>query len=432
MVITQQEHITWPLWRKIIFRFLFIYFTLSLAPWAWFHRPAFLLQYYTQFWHWIIELGNDHIFHVQKVLVYPNGSGDTSYNWAELSMILLLALVGCAIWSAIDFKRKSYTQLNYWLCLFVRYFVIIQCMAYGIGKLFLIQMTFPSLHQLATPLGDYLPMRLTWQFIGYSAPYQFLSGLLEVIAGLLLLYRRTVTLGLFIAASVFTNVMMLNLCYDIPVKIFSIQIWFMCLFSLANESKRLLSFLILNKSAAQSNTYKFNLQKRYLRVGRVVCKVIFIGFAVGFTTYYYYAMYEQRNQPFVKSPIKNGEYEVASFELNHKLPSKFTADSLAWQNVVFEDGLGSVKTSDSLFKFQYSRGYFDYFVDTLNRRIDFKRDYQGANYTIFSFHYDIPDSNTIKLSGKRGEDSLKVELKRSKHHFQLAEKQFHWLSEHNR
>ena len=48
-------------------------------------------------------------------------------------------------------------------------------------------MPFPALSQLATPLGDLLPMRFSWLFIGYSAPYQFFSGAMETIAGLLLL-----------------------------------------------------------------------------------------------------------------------------------------------------------------------------------------------------------------------------------------------------
>ena len=78
----------------------------------------------------------------------------------------------------------------------------------------------PRLSQLATPLGDLLPMRFSWLFIGYSVPYQFFSGAMETIAGLLLLYRRTVTAGLFAATGAFMNVVMINLAYDVPVKLF--------------------------------------------------------------------------------------------------------------------------------------------------------------------------------------------------------------------
>jgi hypothetical protein len=51
---------------------------------------------------------------------------------------------------------------------------------------------------------------------------------------------------------------------------------------------------------------------------------------------------------------------------------------------------------------------------------------------ILTMHYQLPDSNTIQLWGKEKNDSLYVLLKRSNRRFQLAEKQFHWLSEYNR
>jgi hypothetical protein len=48
------------------------------------------------------------------------------------------------------------------------------------------------------------------------------------------------------------------------------------------------------------------------------------------------------------------------------------------------------------------------------------------------FRFFEPDTNTLRLWGKQQQDSLYVELKRTQRHFQLAEKQFHWLSEYNR
>jgi hypothetical protein len=71
-------------------------------------------------------------------------------------------------------------------------------------------MPAPSLSQLATPLGDFGAMRLAWLYMGYSGPYQVFSGMAEVITGLLLLYRRTVTLGLLAGLGVFINVMTMN------------------------------------------------------------------------------------------------------------------------------------------------------------------------------------------------------------------------------
>src|SRR5678816_2514199 len=103
--------------------------------------------------------------------------------------------------SLLDRKRTRYDRLAFWLRMIVRYYIATAALSYGIIKLFRLQMPFPSMSQLATPLGDLLPMRFSWLFIGYSAPYQFFSGAMETLAGLLLLYRRTVTAGLFAASS---------------------------------------------------------------------------------------------------------------------------------------------------------------------------------------------------------------------------------------
>jgi hypothetical protein len=432
MDIIREQPNNWPLWRKIIFRFLFIYLALHIMPLGWFNVIPLLPKYYYQFWTWIVTLANDHLFHLRKTLVPPNGSGDTSLSWVSLSFTLLLAGVGCLIWSAIDYKRNSYNKLNYWLCLFVRYFISMYAFVYGIVKLFALQMLFPSLHELATPLGDYLPMRLSWQFIGYSQPYQVFSGVMEVSVGLLLLYRRTVTLGLVVGLAVFVNVMALNLCYDIPVKIFSTQLVFTCLFLLAHESNRLLAFFVLNKPAAPSTAYQFNYTGKYMRIGRVVFKVLFIFLAICLATYKDYGYYQYVHRP-VSNIIKNGFYNVSSYTVNHKPASSLLADTLVWQDVILENGTGSLKTCDTIFSHRYQRAYFEYVVDSLNRNIDFKRkDREGTTSTLFTLHYEQPDSSTLKLWGKKGVDSLQVELKRTKRHYQLAEKQFHWIIEYNK
>ena len=156
------QTIHWPLWRKIVFRFFFIYFSIYIAPWTWLDAIpgiSYITNYYYRIMNWGVETSNTYLFHVRKILVEVNGSGDTSWAWAQLWMLLSLAFVGCIIWSIADRKRTSYFHLNYWLCLFIRYYVALVAFIYGIEKLFALQMPFPNLSQLATPLGDFLPMR---------------------------------------------------------------------------------------------------------------------------------------------------------------------------------------------------------------------------------------------------------------------------------
>ena len=68
-------------------------------------------------------------------------------------------------------------------------------------------------------------MGALWWFMGASIPYIIFAGAAEVLGGLLLVLRRTAALGALVAFAVMVNVMMLNYCYDAPVKLYS-TIWF--------------------------------------------------------------------------------------------------------------------------------------------------------------------------------------------------------------
>ncbi|MBC7848371.1 MAG: hypothetical protein H7Y31_01480, partial [Chitinophagaceae bacterium] len=248
----------WSLTERFFFRFFFVYFLIYIAPWTWIEYIPYtegLLNFYNDIVDRIIEGSNRYLFKTYKVLVHPNGSGDTSYNWTQFWLYLLLGFIAAAVWSVLDRKRSNYNRIAYWLRIIVRYFIIMNCFGYGIIKMYFLQMIFPNFSQLATPLGDFLPMRFSWMFMGYSDGYQFFSGMMEVIAGLFLLYRRTATLGALMAGGVFLNVFVMNLSYDIPVKIYSFHLFVMCIFLLSFELGRITQFFIFNKPAADGNIY---------------------------------------------------------------------------------------------------------------------------------------------------------------------------------
>ncbi|MGC4100343.1 hypothetical protein [Ferruginibacter sp.] len=427
----------WNFAQKILFRFFFIYFVLFTSPWDTLSAiPG--VHYITDLLDnaivWLVIQCNEHFFrvfgvkHVQQVF---NGSGDTSFDWAYNYLLLVLGVIGAVVWSLIDRKRKSYRQLNYLLCLFVRYSLAIISFGYGIQKIFALQMPFPSTSQLATPLGDLLPMRLSWLFIGYSTPYQVFSGVMEVVVTALLLYRRTATMGVLIGTAVFINVMMLNLCYDIPVKLFSMNLVLLCLYLAANEYRRISCFFWLNKTAAACSVYDYPLTKKWMRITRLVIK---LGVVFLLCKSFYEALqyYHQRNTISNPKDFTPGVYDVITYVVNKDTLPPLITDSLRWKDVIIENnGSGSIHTMDTMFRKRYGRSYFNFTVDTLQPVIHFQKR-AGDEADLFSLHYLRRDSNTLQLYGQRRNDSVFIELKRSARHFQLAERQFHWLSEANR
>jgi len=426
----------WTLWQKIAFRFFCIYFLLTIAPWSWLDNSVpgigYVTGYYDQAISWIVEMFNKYWFHFAKTTVVNNGSGDTSFNWEMVFTFLSLAATGTMVWSLPDRKRKSYTQANYWLRTFLRYFLIINCFGYGIDKWYALQMPFPNQSQLATPLGDFLPMRLSWMFIGYSSPYEMFSGAMEILAGLLLLNRKTITIGTCVAMTVFMNVMVLNLCYDIPVKLFSIHLVIYCGYLLLNDGKRLLDFFVFNRAVQSNSINHINFPKKWMRVTRMVLKLAFIALFVVMPFYNTRAWYQSLYKEIDTKPIRSGLYEVSVFAVNKDTIAGLVTDTLRWKDMIFEKGgLGSVGSTDTAFRQRYRRGYFNFVPDTTTKTIGFKKSASATQF-IFSLHYDLPDSNTIKLWGSWKTDSLYILLKRSNRHFQLTERQFHWISEANR
>ncbi len=433
----QQQTPSWTLLQKILFRFFFIYFILYTSPWDTLNiipGISYVTDLFNQAFEWAVIKSNEHFFqvfgikHVQQVF---NGSGDTSFAWATNYFMLAVAGIGACIWSLVDWKRKSYRQLNYLLCLFIRYSLALIAFGYGINKVFAMQMPFPMLSQLATPLGDLLPMRFSWLFIGYSTPYEVFSGVMEVLVAVLLLYRRTATLGALVGTAVFINVMMLNLCYDIPVKLYSMNLVLLCLYLVANEYRRMACFFVLNKPAACCSVYDQPLTKKWMRVSRVVIK---LGVVFLLCKSFYEVRQYSREYSTIKprKDFQAGVYDVTRYVVNTDTLPPLLTDSMSWKDLIIENNaMGSINTTDTLLRRRYGRGYFNFTIDTLQPIIHFKKIQQDTS-DIFTFRYKVPDSNTIQLWGKQKNDSLFIELKRSARHFQLAEKQFHWLSEANR
>ena len=167
----------------------------------------------------------------KPVTVFTNGSGDTTFDYLFVLTIFLLSLIGAVVWTAIDRKRTSYKKLYFWLSLIVCYYLAFYMITYGLAKVFKSQFPFPGPARLLQPYGDSSPMGLAWTFMGYSKMYNLYTGGAEVLAGILLLFRKTRMLGSLVTVAVMSNIVAMNFSYDIPVKLFSTHLMLIEMFS---------------------------------------------------------------------------------------------------------------------------------------------------------------------------------------------------------
>ncbi|MDF2193751.1 hypothetical protein [Paraflavitalea sp. CAU 1676] len=423
----------WTWWQKTGFRFFFLFYVIFLGPWDLLSIiPGFnfIAQYYYIAAEAVVNFFNKVLFHIPPATKSPNGNGDYPEQWMQVATCLFLALTGTLIWSILDRKRKEYTKLNYWFSLGIRYFIISMGFAYGIIKLFCLQMPFPSISQMATPLGDYLPMRFSWMFVGYSSTYQMFSGGIEVLAALLLLFRQTATLGILVATGVFFNVMMLNLSYDIPVKINSISITILCFYLLAQEMPRLYRFFFLQQ-ATPSALFVWPFETKRGRIIAISAKWLFVALTIYQQLDYSIPAYTSRKSP-KGGPVPAGIYDVITQIRNGDTVTSRLSDSVYWQNIVFEKTYdGSIQTSDSRFRKRYGRAYFNIKYDSATQVLGFRRGFNDSTF-LAQFTWHAKDSVWLELNSYPNKDSMYLLLRRRVQAFPLSEKQFHWVSETNR
>jgi uncharacterized membrane protein YphA (DoxX/SURF4 family) len=198
--------------------------------------------------------------------------------------LLVFAAAGAANWSAIGEWgiarrgwRREYRTLYAWLLLAMRFTLASILLAYGISKVFDLQFSPPDVRVLNERYGDSSPMELLWTFVGFSVPYTIFSGVVEVIPGVLLLFRRTAVLGALMAVAVMLNVALLNFCYDVPVKLYSSLYVLMALFLLLPDVPSLFQFFLRRCDARLGGVWVRRPERRSLRVGWYCVQALVVG-----------------------------------------------------------------------------------------------------------------------------------------------------------
>ena len=112
-------------------------------------------------------------------------------------------------------SRRSSSALHDCLQVILRYALGIAMVTYGMAKIAHLQMLPPHLAKLVQPLGESSPTSLLWVFMGSSTAYSMFTGVIEAVGGALLFNRRTTTLGALVSLGSLSQVLALNLSYDV-------------------------------------------------------------------------------------------------------------------------------------------------------------------------------------------------------------------------
>ncbi len=183
------------------------------------------------------------------ITVFTNGSGDTTFDWVLVATNLAVAAVGAIAWSVFDRKRLEYERFWAWLQYGARVLLALELLSYGLDKVIPLQFGVLSPSRALTPLGFESRIGVLWDFMAASPLYTMFAGAAETLGGIVLLFPRLVTLGALIAFGCMVNVFVLNLAYDVPVKLLSLHLALLSALILVPALPRLVDLLVRARPA---------------------------------------------------------------------------------------------------------------------------------------------------------------------------------------
>jgi hypothetical protein len=410
--------------QKFLSRFFAAYFFIYIFPFplGYIQLTKILNDWYNHLFDHIISYTGKYIFHIPFGLVATsNGSGDTTYNYVRLFLVFVFAIIAAIVWSFAEQKRKNYDRILYWIMMYLRFYLALIMMRYGLEKVIKTQFPFPF-YSLNETYGTSSPMRLLWTFMGYSKAFNVFTGFIEIIIGLLLLFKKTTTFGLLICITLLTNIAVMNFCFDVPVKLFAVNLLLLSIFLFAPDAKRVTDFFFRNKTVPAADVQPTFMQQTKRPVWVVIKFAIIISVAYSITMFVWHKYNVAGDAAFKKTPLF-GIYSVEKFIKNNDTMQPQPVDKLRWKtlNIIFPKH-AEVDMTDTAVK------AYNFITDTSNKKIMLYENNDSTNRSVLT--YFMQDSIHLILTGKLNNDSVYIKLrKQNLNEFPLLNRKFHWISE---
>jgi uncharacterized membrane protein YphA (DoxX/SURF4 family) len=445
----------WSTRHKVAFRFAFCYLALYLFPLSKTLAGSFgslwpnsaLVQLYERLWHRIVPWVGAHLLQLRRPITIIGESGDSTYENVRVLSYALLAMLVTALWSGLDQRRSTYSRLDQWLRWYVRVVLACAMFLYGSYKIIPSQMPPPNLTTLIQPTGDLSPHHLLWSVMGASKSYEMFAGAVEMLGGALLLIPGTATLGALVSFGAMTNVFLLDLFYEVAVKLWAGHLMALALFLILPNLRRLANALVLNRPARPEP------RRSLFRRARLDSAAWGLAWALAIAVLGT-ALTESNAliRRHVTMPETNplyGIWRVDEFVMDGQERPPLLTDSLRWHRVIFDSE--PFTTEEIVVTTEGMSGRLSPFVAAIDPRkgtLSWRTPRAGKlnGYTTWilsawtsmnpaaadgtaELTYDRSQPDLMRLHGLLNGHELRATLKKANRQFELTTRKFSWIND---
>jgi hypothetical protein len=359
-----------------------------------------------------------------------SGSGDRPYDWAFYFLLLMTSVAVTAAWSLLDRRRPNYINQQKWFRLFLRFALGATLASYGMAKAIPLQMPYPNLTRLLTPYGHFSLQDVLWAQVGASPVYGMLTGIVELAIAVLLFVPRLTLLGALASLIATSFVFVLNMTYDIAVKLFSFHLVLMSLVLLGPDLRRLLNVLVLNRptpAAVDPPLVNGRITRRIL-----VCGQLALGAWLLWTNFSSDIEVYRSRGPYAPRPPLYGIWNVETMTVDGQIRVPLISDNERWRRVVVQGALPiriSFQRMDDTFSHYAATVDIQAKTMTLTPPVPPGRASDGRHASLVAqLTFQRPSPERLILDGQMEGKHLRLELKyQDRSNFELVRSGFHWF-----
>jgi hypothetical protein len=416
----------WSVATRFGFRFAFVYLILYILPFPLNYVPGAyrVLNSSELALHKTVPWVGAHVLRLKTPITnFSRASGDKTYDYVLMLCFLVIALAASLVWSFVDRKRPNYELMYAWFRAYIRFALGTALVLYGSMKLFPSQFPSPAFFKLSEPFGQASPMGLLWTFMGASRPYSILAGAAEIASGVLLFVPWTEALGALLGAVVMSNVVALNFCYDVPVKLYSLHLLLMCLFVGWSGIMRVLSLLVLKHAQPVTDVSVF--ARHSWQQGFLVIQVV-LGIVLAGTILNSVHRQTANAQNSMATPPFTGFWTVDELKVDGDTSKNPTAEVPRWTQFVLDSPY-----SPYVVLLQGDGGFRQlchWTTDADKKSLTLSHADNGSDVIL---GVEMPTQDQLILTGPWHGHAIEAHLHRAEMpKFLLLTRGFHWISEY--